>query len=232
MAEEKKKDPRTVQLKRVRLSFCDSLKTAKPTVKDGVPKHASNFILEADSPTYEANKAAVTAAIKAACKQEWDKEDAYKAIMEDDPKRVCFRKGERFKNQETGEVYKGYAGNWAIAATGPGGNKNPRRPKLFDRGKRPLKEQATKEQIDQNVFFEEKNINEVFYSGTYGDVILSFYGTNEGGRGVFCSIEGIRSHQEGERMAGGTHVDADDFEDLDGGDAFEGTSAATSDDDF
>jgi hypothetical protein len=220
--EAKKADPRTVQLKHVRLSFCDSLKDARPTVKDGVPKHASNFILEADDPLYEENKAKVVAAIKEACDQEWKNPDAYKAIMEDDPKRLCFRKGERFKNQTSGEVYKGYEGNWAVAGTGPGGNKNPRRPKLFDRGRRPLKDQATREQLDQNKFFEEKGIPDIFYSGTYGDVILAFYATNEGGRGVFCSIEAVRSHQEGERMAGGTYVDADMFDELDGDDAFDG----------
>lgn len=229
MAEaEKKPDPRTVQLKGVRLSFTDSLKDKKPTVKDGVPKHAANFILETDAANFEENKAKVRKALEAAGEQEWGNPDAYKSIMEDDPKRVCYRKGERFKNQETGEVYKGYTGNWAIAGTGPGGNKNPRRPKLIDRGKRVLREQATKEQIEQGRTFDEKDILDIFYSGSKCDVILAFYGTNEGGRGIFCSIEAIRSHQEGERLGrGAVNIDVDDFDDLDGDDDAFGDSPST-----
>mgnify|MGYP000246368854 CR=1 FL=1 len=213
MAEATKKpaDPRTVQLKRVRLSFADSLKDKKPTVKDGVPKHSCNFILESDSPTYEENREKVKKALIAAGEQFNGQPELYKRIMEDDPKRLCYRKGERFKNTE-GEVYKGYAGNWAISASGPGGNKNPRRPKLFDRSRKEVPE---------------SEILDVCYSGSYADVILSFYGTDTGGLSIFASIEAIRSLQEGERTGGGVYVDASDFDEVDDADdAFEGTSAA------
>jgi hypothetical protein len=59
-------------------------------------------------------------------------------------------------------------------------------------------------------------------------VVISFYGTDEGGRGVFASIEAIRSRQEGERLGGGPRASADDFDDLDDDDAFSGTPAAAS----
>jgi hypothetical protein len=127
----------------------------------------------------------------------WKNADAFKTIQVDDPKRVCFRKGERFKSQKDGKVYAGYEGNLAISCGTPGGGQ--KRPKLLDRMKREV---------------EEKDILDVMYGGTHADVILSFYGTDEGGRGIFCTGEAIRSHQEGERMGGGVYVDADDFDDM------------------
>jgi hypothetical protein len=213
-------DPRTVRLKMVRMSFSDSLKDKKATVKDGTPKHGTNLIVvqtPGDDPLskkaaelYPANVAAIQSAIKAACKEQWGNEEAWKGIQEDNPKRICFRKGERWKNSE-GEVYKGYAGNWGISASGPKGGKE--RPLLLDRHKRVV---------------EEKDILDVMYGGSFCDVVISFYGTDEGGRGVFASIEAIRSRQEGERLGGGPRASADDFDDLDDDDAFSGTPAAAS----
>jgi hypothetical protein len=209
MAIEDKSDGRTVQLKRVRLSFTDSLKDKKPTVENGKPKHSVNVILESKGKEFDANKAKVGGALRAASKAAFKNEDAWKTIAEDDPKRVCYRKGERFKNKE-GTVYAGYEGNFAISAGGPGAG--DRRPKLLDRHKRPV---------------EEKDILDVFYGGSYADVIISFYGTEKGGRGIFATIEAIRSHQEGERMGGGVYVDADDFDDLEDDGSFDsGPSSA------
>lgn len=213
-------DPRTVRLKMVRLSFSDSLKDKKATVENGTPKHSCNLIVvqtPGDDPLskkaaelYAANLAAIQSAIKAACVEAFSKEDAWKDIQEDSPKRLCFRKGERFKNND-GEVYKGYAGNWAISASGPKGGEH--RPLLLDRHKRPV---------------EEKDIPDVMAGGYFCDAVVSFFGTEKGGRGVFASIEAIRSRQEGERLGGGPRASADDFEDLDDDDSFSGTPAAAS----
>jgi hypothetical protein len=193
---EKKADPRQVQLRRVRLSFTNSLFEKEATVENGTPKYGCNMILVTGEKDFDGNKAKVQSAIKAAGEQAWKNPDAFQAIAEDNPKRVCFRKGERFRNQE-GEVYKGYEGNLAITAGTPA--KGQKRPKLLDRHKREV---------------EEKDILEVFYGGAYADVILSFYGTDKGGRGIFATIEAIRSQQEGERIGGGARVSADDFDDL------------------
>jgi hypothetical protein len=213
-------DPRTVKLKMVRLSFTDSLKDKKATVENGEPKHSCNLIIvqtAGDDPLskkaaelYPANLAAIQSAIKAACKEEFGKEDTWKEIQEDNPKRLCFRKGERFKNND-GEVYKGYAGNWGISASGPKGGQH--RPLLLDRYKRQV---------------EEKDILDVMAGGFYADVVISFFGTDKGGKGVFASIEAIRSRQEGERLGGGPRATADDFDDLDDDDSFGGTPAAGS----
>ena len=80
---------------------------------------------------------------------------------------------------------------------------------------------------------EYKDILDVCYGGSLCDAVVSFYGTQKGGDGVFCSIECIRSWQVGDRVGGGIEVSEDDFEDLDdledraGGSA----AAAASDDD-
>lgn len=194
---EERGDGRTVQLKNVRLVFTDSLKEARATVENGEPKHTCTILLEADKPESEANKKKLMAALEAASEREWKKKDSWKAIAEDDPKRVAFRKGERFKNKE-GEVYAGFAGNHALAVSGPMGGK--KRPKILNRHKQAVA-------VD--------DILDVVYPGTYADVVVSLYGTNKGGKGVFASVEAIRSRQEGERVGGGVDVDADDFDDLD-----------------
>lgn len=205
MAIEEKSDGRTVQLKRVRLSFTESLKEKKKTSDDpnAKPKHGLNVIIEADSPHGEANRKKVMDAIRAAGEKEWKNPDAYKGIMEDNPKRLCYRKGDRFKNRE-GKPYAGYEGNHAFSASGPSAGQ--KRPKLLDRRKREVAED---------------DILDVFYGGCYADVIVSFFGTDKGSRGIFASVEAIRSHEEGERMGGGIYVDADDFDDLEDDDSFD-----------
>lgn len=218
MAIEDKSDGRTVQLKGVRLSFTDSLKEKKKTAEDGDPKHSFNVILEKSSPHFQANHEKVMAAIRKAGEVAWKNPDAYKGIQEDNPKRLCYKKGERFKSKRDDKVYAGYEGNMAFSASGPSGGQ--RRPKLLDRHKREVAE---------------KDILDVMYGGTYADVIVSFFGTDKGSRGIFCSGEAIRSHQQGDRMGGGVYVDADDFDDMDDDDSFDGgpsTSSKPKSDDF
>lgn len=202
---EERGDGRTVQLKRVRLSFTDSLLEKKKTSDDpnAKPKHSLNILLEKDSPHYAENHAKIMSAIKAAGMKEWKNEDAYISISEDSPKRVCYRDGLKWKNKE-GVVYSGYENAKAFSGSGPSGGQ--KRPKLLDRHKRPVAE---------------ADILDVCYGGVYADVIASFFGTDKGSRGIFASVEAIRSHQEGERMGGGIVVDADDFDDLEEDDAFD-----------
>ncbi len=212
MATDENNDGRTVQLKRVRLSFTKRLKTKGKTSDEATKEtHGLNIILDSKSPHHKENLAKCISALKAAGEKAFKNEDAYKDIAEDAPKRVCFRKGEKFKNRE-GKVYAGYEGNYAFGANGPSGGE--KRPKLLDRHKRPVAE---------------ADINDVFYGGCYADVFVSFYGTEKGSRGIFATIEAIRSHQEGERMGGGVDVDADDFDDLPEDDAF-GDSGSEDDD--
>ena len=69
--EEKKKDPRTVQLLGVRGSFTDALVDKKKTANtdDAKEKYGCNLILETTGPMaqyFEANKAKIRAALEAA----------------------------------------------------------------------------------------------------------------------------------------------------------------------
>lgn len=191
-------DGRTVLLKGVRLSFTDALVEKKKSAEDADPKHNCNIILEASSKHFAENQKKCFSAMRAAGEKAWKNPEAFKAIAEDNPKRVCFKKGERFKNKESGEVYEGYAGNWAMSATGPNGGQ--KRPVLKDRHKRDV---------------EAKDIADVFYSGTRADVYVSFFGTDKGSRGIFATVDLIRSHQEGDRMAGGFVLTEDKLNALD-----------------
>lgn len=191
-------DPRTVTLKRVRLSFTQGIKDKRKTsdAADAKERHNFNIIEETGGKFSEQNRERILAALAAAGEKAWKDPDAYKKIAEDNPKRVTYKKGERFKSKE-GKVYAGYEGNFGMSVSGPGGGQ--RRPKLLDRHKRPV---------------DEADIMDVFYSGTYADVIVSFYGTDKGSRGIFATCELIRSHQEGEAMGGGYVFSDDDLDEL------------------
>lgn len=195
----KERDPRTVTLKGVRLSFTDGIKEKQRTSDepDAKEKYNFNIINVAGTKHYDDNNAKIIGALKAAGEKAWKNPDAYKDIAEDNPKRVTFKKGERFKNKE-GKVYAGYDGNYAFSVSGPNGGQ--RRPVLKDRHKRDV---------------EEKDIEDVFYGGTFADVIVSFFGTEKGSRGIFATCELVRSLQEGERMGGGYRVTDDDLDELD-----------------
>ena len=221
-------DARVVMLKRVRLSFSESLKDKKATVEDGDPKHSTNVLIESDQPGFDEKKQAIVAAMKAACEKAKKPAEYFKTIAEDAPKRVSYRKGERFKNKD-GVVYEGYAGNMAISASGP--KRGQQRPTLFSRNKRKLGAPG------QEGCFTVDDIPEIFYGGTYADVKVSFYYTDKGGDGLFATIESIRSLETGERMSGGgittTADEFDDAEDDHGFDADSGSSnSSKSDDEF
>jgi len=231
------KDPRTQTLKGVILSFTDGIKekrlprNAEPGTKE---KHNFNIIVPSGTPHTEENLRRIGIALKAAGEKQWKDPDAYRKIAEDNPKRVTFKKGERFKNKE-GQIYAGYEGHHAFAVSGPGGGE--RRPKLLDRYKRKLREQADAAEIKDGRVFEEGQILDIFYSGTRADVIVSFYGTDKGSRGVFATAEVVRSHQEGERMAGGyvfDESDMDEFEDFgdDGLDEISASETSAKSDEF
>lgn len=220
--EEKRGDGRTVTLKGLRLSFAESLMEAKPTVEGGRLKHTANLINEKEgkySKFFAENQKKIMGAIEVACEMEFKRKDAWKEIQEEDPKRLCYRKGERFKNKETSEIYSGYAGNMVIAGAGPRAGRN-RPGKMLDRAKRDI-------QIS--------DIPEILYNGTYCDAIVSLYGTKEGGWGVFCSIELLRSYQEGEKMGGGPQIsqsDIDDLDDMDDDYSGSSSSGGSTGDDF
>lgn len=223
---EKDSSGRTVTLTKVRASFAESLQEAQLPKKNkdpnAKPSHGANWLLERDSPDFESNKAAVISALKAAAREFKRDEMWFKTLMDDDPKQCALRKGEKFKDA-SGQIYKGYEGNLVIVSKGPGGGR--RRPQIRDRYKK--------------VIDDVSKINEIVYNGSVCDVIISFYGTDNGGTArLTCSVEAVRSWQEGERLGGGgVYVEDDDFDDAEDDGSFDdgpstGAKSSQSNDDL
>lgn len=194
MAEDKQADLRRVTLKNVRLSFASALAEKQRSHPDGPLKFGCNFINESSQPEFAANDRAIKRAIEAAEIKEFGADGVGKiARTVDDPKRLAYRPGEKFKNTE-GEIYGGYAGNFGLTV------KADRRPNLWDRHKRDV---------------EVEDIPDVFQAGFYCDAIVSFYCTSkkeQGGNGLFASVEAVRSRQTGEPFGASNNTKADDFD--------------------
>jgi hypothetical protein len=220
---EKDATGRTVVLNNVRLSFGDTLnvkRLPKKVTADSRATHGCNFILERGQPEFEANKAAVVAALQNAAKEFKRPENWWETLMSDDPKSLCLRKGNSFKDKNN-QPYKGYADNLIIAAKGPRGGVN--RPKIKDRNKKDVAGDFNQEVADV------PKINEVAYNGAYGDAIISFYATDNGGTArITCSVEAFRSYERGEKLGGGgVFIEDDDFDDLENDDGFEPSKPST-----
>ena len=190
-------DERVCTIKNVRLSFCNGLREKTKSHPDAKPKHSCSFILDPSVPEHAANLKVIRKAIAAAEMKEFGKTGVVEKIQ--DHKRVVFREGETFTNED-GETYQGYD---VEGAYGLGSCKSDKRPKLFDRGKNAV---------------EPEDIDDVFQAGQSADAIVSFYCTSkkeQGGRGLFASVQLIRARQVGETFGAGNNASADDLDDLD-----------------
>ena len=191
---EKKKDARVVRLDKVRLSF-PTLRRKEASVPGGREKYSASFIIDPNTPLGRKAIEDCKKAIAAAETVTFQKAGVVKTI--DDPKRVAFRPGSKFKNQE-GEVYRGYEGMVGLTTTNP-----KTRPRLLNK---------------ERVEVELEDIEDVFYGGCVVDAWVAFYCVKEkdqGGRGLFCSVESIRSLERGEAFGGGLNITADDYDDDD-----------------
>lgn len=195
-----KTDERRITIKNVRLSY-PTLVTPEATIKDGPKKFSANFIIDPATGDGKKNIRLIEKAVEAAEIAEF-KTTGKIAKTVRDPKRIAFRDGEDFTNAD-GDTYAGYEGMKAIAA------KANKRPKLWNR---------RKETVDV------EDIEEVFYGGVSCDAVVSFFcvsSQDKGGNGLFCTVEGIRSRQEGESFGGGARASADDFDDLEDDDGMD-----------
>ena len=80
---------------------------------------------------------------------------------------------------------------------------NDSRPQLWDR---------YKGEVDY------EDIEDVFQGGFHCDAAIRFFcvnGADKGGRGLFCAVNGVRSHQRGEVFSTGGRISVDEFDDLD-----------------
>lgn len=202
-------DERVVTIKNVRLSFCNGLREKTKSHPDAKPKHSCSFILDPSVPEHAANVKAVKKAIAAAEVKEFGTgKEGIIAKTVQDQKRIVFREGETFTNED-GETYQGYD---VDGAYGLGSCKSDKRPKLFDRKKNEV---------------ELEDIDDVFQAGQFCDAIVSFYCTSkkeQGGRGLFASVQLIRARQVGETFGAGNNATADDLDDLDDDDGLDSGS--------
>lgn len=222
-------DERVCTIKNVRLSFCTpGLREKTKSHPDAKPKHSSSFILDPSVPEHSTNMKVVRKAIAAAEMKEFGKTGVVEKIQ--DHKRVVFREGETFTNED-GDVYQGYD---VEGAYGLGSCKSDKRPKLFDRKKRPFVGNATKEQEDKGFCFELEDIDDIFQAGQFCDAVVSFYCTSkkeQGGRGLFASIQLIRARQVGDTFGASNNASADDLDDLEDDDDDDGIGSGSSSDD-
>lgn len=190
-------DPRRVTLQNVRGSFY-ALIEPKASVPNGPKKFGANFILDPDTAQGKANIAKCEAAILEAEKREFKgKTGIIEKVLKKDIKRVCFREGDSFTNKQD-EVYVGYEGMYGLAT------KSKKRPKLLTR---------TKQLVEVD------DIGDIFLAGMDVDAIVSFYCTSkdeQGGNGLFCTVELIRARGTGEAFgsAGVSDDDIDGLEEL------------------
>lgn len=211
MANAEEKDPRRVQIKDVILSY-PTLRTKKAAVKDGKEKFSASFLMDSKTPHGVDNIKKLQAAVAAAEVKEFGEGKAghIKKTVKD-PKRIALKKGDECTNTE-GEVYSGYEGKVALTCSAD------RRPKLFDKNK-----------LDVDL----EDIEDKFYGGVRCDAIVSFFcisDKDKGGNGLFCSVEAIRSREDGVPFGGGSRASADDFDDLDEDDDGLGETTSGGDD--
>lgn len=186
MADVKEKDPGEVTLKRVMLSFPHLFKPQdgridKDTGKKGEPKfNCSLLIPKTDKAQLDEIKAAVKR-VKVKKYGSEDKAPKYK------PEKLAYRDGDQ-------EEWEGYEGTIYVSASSP----QNRKPKLIDRDKSELREDAGK-----------------IYGGVIVNAVVRFWiQDNEHGKRVNCSIEAVQFVKHGTAF-GAKPVDVDEaFEDL------------------
>lgn len=176
-----------VVLKNVRLSF-PKLFTPEASVPGGPVKFGAAFLIDPSTSEGKANLKAIEAAMNFAAKKAWaDKAERIVSNLSED--RKCLRDGDKSTNAE-GDVYSGYAGMMYVAAS------NKKRPQVLNRDKTPLVEE-----------------DGVIYGGCRVDAVVSVYATTkkeQGGNGLFSSIEIVRFRADDEAFGAGP-VNANDY---------------------
>lgn len=176
---EKPKDLGRVTLEMVRTSYFKGFVKTKSTA-EGKEAYRSNFLIEEGSKFFKKNIKKLDAMIEQLEEANGWKPGTYEKL--DRTRKSYFGVGE-YTNSE-GDVPSGYENAAAVKGS------NANRIRIVDRdGKTPIHEDDDR-----------------IASGDYVNVVLSFYAQtkkDKGGKGVFCTIEGIQFVKEGERFGGG-----------------------------
>lgn len=179
--------PDVVVLKNVRLGF-PKLWRAEKATESSAPKFSAHAIIDPNTATGKANIEAIKAAQKHVAVAQWGEkwENVFKSLEKN---RRSFRAGEGMTNNE-GDIYSGYEGMKYLVANR---SEKQGRPDVRDRKKNPTTEE-----------------DGLVYGGCYVDMVVSFFTTTkkeQGGNGLFASLELVRFRDHGEAFGGGMSSD-------------------------
>jgi hypothetical protein len=176
-------DPATAIIK-CRVDYLHCFKPFEGTLNQGNPKFKVTCIIDPSTPDGKAAMKAIDAAVKHVSLDKWKKHP----LVWKDPKRFCVSDGNTHTDKDD-EIKDAYKGMKVVSAS----NKN--RPVIVDTdGRTPLAAEDNKP-----------------YSGCYAKVVVRFYGTENGGRGLFAGFEAIQFLKDGEPLSGGgSRVRAED----------------------
>lgn len=189
--------PDVVALKNVRLGFPKLWKAEKAT-ESSAPKYSAHAIIDPDTAHGKANIEAIKAAQKHVAVAQWG--DKWQNVVKNlEKNRRSFREGDTMTNNE-GDIYAGYEGNKYLVANR---SEKQGRPSVLDRRKNPTTEE-----------------DGLVYGGCYVDMVVSFFTVthkDQGGNGLFASLEVVRFREHGEAFGGGLGAEeaADYLDDLD-----------------
>lgn len=179
--------PDVVVLKNVRLGF-PKLWTAEKATESSAPKFSAHGIIDPDTTTGKANIEAIKAAQKHVAVAQWG--DKWQNVVKGlEKNRRSFRDGDSMTNSE-GDIYAGYAGMKYLVANR---SEKQGRPTVLDRRKNPVAEE-----------------DGLLYGGCYVDMVVSFFTVthkDQGGNGLFASLEVVRFRDHGEAFGGGMSSD-------------------------
>jgi len=121
--------------------------------------------------------------------------------------RKSFRPGEEFVNQETGEMYSGYADMLVVSASKGAAKSSDADDKAHVR-MRPTLLTRDKDKIDED--------EGTLFAGCRVDAVVRFYTetrVEKGGNGIFATLEAVRFRRK-DKPFGSAPVGADAFDDL------------------
>lgn len=196
-------NPTRVVLRNVRMSFPHLTKPSQ--VKgEGKPAFSAAFILEKDSPEYEANVAALEAAMKYAAKEKWAaKAEVFYKEMEKN-NRLALRDG------DTKMSIEGYAGNMFLNARSAASSP----PTLVRRDRSVISRQVVDGSAESDI---------ELYGGCYVNVILNIWAQdNDYGKRINASLAGVQFYAQGVPFVGSPVANTDDFDELEPLDGEEG----------
>lgn len=183
-------------LKNVRLAFPRVTKPEQ-VQGEGKPAFSAAFILETDTPEFEANKAAIENAMKVAAKDKWGEKAAtmYKALEANN--KLALHDG------DTKADIDGYAGNFFINAR----SSSNAPPGLFRRDRSPIARTPNEEGVIPS--------ETELYGGCYVNAIINIWvQENQYGKRINASLSGIQYYREGVPFSGAAPASADEFDEL------------------